>query len=160
VLGFSLLSENQASLEHCAAFHGSRQVLCSLGRVSPQADQYYCILGSFSEAIDLYKQQVLRRRREYSIPYVEKILSIRPESGCQGDWPNITSPPPSTSSEGLRPDEEGNDGQDYMTLSLDLANEQQASDWLQLANNADPLLRLFLDDHTGIPGFLLAEGTE
>lgn len=160
MLGFSLLSENQASLEHCTAFHGSRQILCLLGRASPQADQYYRILGSFSESIDLYKQQVLRRRREYSIPYVEKILSIRPESGREGDWPNITSPPPSTSSEGLRPDEGGNDGQDYMTLSLDLANEQQASDWLQMANNADPLLRLFLDEHTGIPGLLLAEGTE
>lgn len=159
MLGFSLLSENPASLEHCTAFHGARQVLCLLGRVSPQADQYYRILGSFSEAIDLYKQQVLRRRREYSIPYVEKILSIRPESCRQGDWPNITSTPPSTTSESLRHDEGGNDGQEYMTLSLGLANEQAASDWMQLANNADPLLRLFLDDHTGIPGFLLAEGT-
>lgn len=83
VLGFSLLGDGEIRTESREAFHGSQRILWKLGRLSPQADQYYRILASFSETIDAYRRQLRCERSESKAPYVERILSLNTTNNAQ-----------------------------------------------------------------------------
>ena len=93
VLGFSLLAEEGVNPESRDAFDGSRRLLSSLGRLSPQAAQYYRILSSFSEAIDTYRRQLQSERRDGRASYVERILSLEPGADSNGGQQNMQPQP-------------------------------------------------------------------
>lgn len=75
VLGFALLADESSNIDSREAFRGSQEVLAVLGRLSAQAEQYHRILCAFSDAIDVYRRQMLRQQNEARLPYVEQILS-------------------------------------------------------------------------------------
>jgi hypothetical protein len=76
VLGFSLLVEEEGWPNTRETFSHVRETLHKLARLSPQAEQYYDILTSFSSAIELYRQQVLAQQKPPTNPYVEKIMTF------------------------------------------------------------------------------------
>lgn len=66
--------ENEANEEAREAFHGSLEVLGELKRLSPQAEQYYSILMSFSEAIESYKEQIRDEKQAARGSLVDRIF--------------------------------------------------------------------------------------
>lgn len=76
VLGFSLSTPNEAKAETENAFMGARLVLKKLSNSSPQAKQYYDILTSFSEAINIYRQQLMSEKSRKTNQYVDHTFMI------------------------------------------------------------------------------------
>lgn len=76
MLGFSLLVEEEGWPNTRDDLSHVRETLQKLARLSPQAEQYYDILTSFSSAIELYRQQVLAQQKPPVNPYVEKIMTF------------------------------------------------------------------------------------
>lgn len=90
VLGFCLLSGDKSNSQARDAFNGSRRVLAWLGRLSPQAAQYYEILSSFSDAIETYQAKLAREQQRSKVPLVERILSLDRSGGPQD--PQVLTP--------------------------------------------------------------------
>ncbi|KAI1376815.1 hypothetical protein F4677DRAFT_445138 [Hypoxylon crocopeplum] len=144
VLGFSLLVDTAANSDTNEAFLSSRQVLQHLGRLSPQAAQYHHILTAFSDAINVYKEQLSREKRKSRPLLVERILPLN-RTDCNGGIQEpLQLPPPSSTVGG-----ESADLEDEVTTFLPDALTPQAvlGQWPQTADE-ELMLQLIWDGCT------------
>ena len=72
------------------AFVNAREVLAMLSISSPQAQEYYDILGLFAEAIRRYREQAAVNRTQKSKRYVDQVLSF--DTNDCNDGNNETEP--------------------------------------------------------------------
>ncbi|KAB8239694.1 uncharacterized protein BDW43DRAFT_258899 [Aspergillus alliaceus] len=147
VLGFSLLAEAQTTSEIRDAFYGACRLLGSLGHLSPQAAQYHRILTSFSEAIDVYRERLRSERYESRTPFVERILTLDPSGGTNGDQQSPQEPTSSIVTTNNGPIAEENEDESFMESLSGFLSLRQMPDWSPPPGNDDLMLRLFWEGY-------------
>ncbi|KAK6008118.1 hypothetical protein QM012_000021 [Aureobasidium pullulans] len=76
VLGFAIYVDDAVRGDIEEAFSEVRTVLKKLSDLSPQAEEYFEILSSFSDAINAHRDELSRRRRAANQQYVSQLLTI------------------------------------------------------------------------------------
>ncbi|KAG9943610.1 hypothetical protein KCU85_g8549, partial [Aureobasidium melanogenum] len=76
VLGFAIYVDDAVRRDIEEAFSEVRNVLRKLSDLSPQAEEYYEILSSFSDAINAHRDELSRKRRAANQPFVSQILTF------------------------------------------------------------------------------------
>ncbi|KAG9848317.1 hypothetical protein KCU98_g921, partial [Aureobasidium melanogenum] len=76
VLGFAIYVDDAVRRDIEEAFSEVRNVLKKLSDLSPQAEEYFEILSSFSEAINAHRDELSRKRRAANQQYVSQILTF------------------------------------------------------------------------------------
>jgi hypothetical protein len=88
ILGFSICTQVDERKDVEDAFMSTRQVLAMLSVSSPQAKEYYDILGFFAEAIRRYREQKWQQPPQPNKRYVDQVLSFDTEEAV--DQPYLT----------------------------------------------------------------------
>ncbi|KAG9520784.1 hypothetical protein KCV07_g4155, partial [Aureobasidium melanogenum] len=81
VLGFAIYVDDAVRRDIEEAFSEVRNVLKKLSGLSPQAEEYFEILSSFSDAINAHRDELSRKRRAANQQYVSQILTFESEQG-------------------------------------------------------------------------------
>ncbi|GAB7353464.1 hypothetical protein MBLNU459_g3923t2 [Dothideomycetes sp. NU459] len=105
ILGFSLYVLGDGRSDIDTAFAGLLEVLNRLSHSSPQAQQYFDILTSFMDAIEMRRRHLASNARQTNKPYVDKVFTISVDHSSSRNY--------ATPSSGMaEPDEAGpvNDG--------------------------------------------------
>lgn len=76
ILGFAIYVDDAVRRGIEEAFSEVRNVLKKLSDLSPQAEEYFEILSSFSEAINAHRDELSRKRRAANQQYVSQILTF------------------------------------------------------------------------------------
>ncbi|KAH0345818.1 hypothetical protein KCU83_g7689, partial [Aureobasidium melanogenum] len=81
VLGFAIYVDDAVRRDIEEAFTEVRNVLKKLSDLSPQAEEYFEILSSFSDAINAHRDELSRKRRAANQQYVSQILTLESDQG-------------------------------------------------------------------------------
>lgn len=82
LLGFSLFAQpDHADREVEEAFHQARDVLHYLAALSPQAEHYHEILGSFYDAIEAHRAKATSHRRRAASRFMDQLFTSADVTG-------------------------------------------------------------------------------
>lgn len=81
VLGFAIYVDDAVRRDIEEAFSEVRNVLKKLSGLSPQAEEYFEILSSFSDAINAHQDELSRKRRAANQQYLSQILTFESDQG-------------------------------------------------------------------------------
>lgn len=116
-----------------------------LSAASPQAREYYEILGHFAEAIRRYREQSTHDRAHYSKKYVDQVLSFETGASVEPRESYLTPPAGPSVSAAYEPFDPANNLTSFASMDSALADDFDLSDISQFASHISDFFPLDYD---------------